>query len=432
MTTQNQQNTTNNSADKPAEANERYITQRLEELSRASLSISSELDLNSLLQLIADTARDYARCKYAAVGVVDNKGVITNFITSGISQEVREKIGDPPRGHGLLGVLIKQGKPLRVRDMSKDPRSSGFPPNHPPMTSLLGVPISLQNRIVGDLYLTDKVGSDEFSESDVWWVTLLAQQAAVAIQNATLYTQMKEVERMKEEFLSMITHDLKTPLTAIKMSAGLLEANLPNHQIPAPLLSLVANISRNSERLSTLLTDLLDITRLEQGHLRLNIERIRVRDVVNVVVTTIAPLIEDKEQHLELDFPPKVHWVNADRRRLEQVLVNLISNASKYSPAGGSITIQIRGDYERKFITVKVADDGPGIPPEEAEKIFNRFYRRAIHEQTSETSGSGLGLSIARSLVELHGGKLWVESEVGKGSAFFVSLPFERAEDYKE
>ena len=171
---------------------------QLEALTRANVAMSSELDLVTVLQNIADIARDFAHSSYAAIGIVDAQGVITEFITSGLSKNEREKIGELPQGHGLLGVLIKQEQPLRVKDMSKDPRRSGFPPNHPPMTSLLGMPVSIKGRIVGDLYLTDKIGSDDFSDEDEWWISLFAQQAAVAIENANLYKQVRLAQQQTQ------------------------------------------------------------------------------------------------------------------------------------------------------------------------------------------------------------------------------------------
>jgi K+-sensing histidine kinase KdpD len=249
------------------------IFQRLEALTNAVLAISSVSDLDAVLQSIADNARQFGNADYAALGIVNEQGIITSFITSGISKEEREKIGEPPSGHGLLGVLIKQGKPLRVKDMSKDPRRSGFPPNHPPMTSLLGVPVSVQGRVVGDLYLTDKIGADEFNEGEEWWLTLFARQAAVAVEKAQL-------SQYKEEFLSMIAHDLRAPLTAITMSAGLLESSLPP-DIAGEFRRLAANIKRNSERMSSMLEELLELTRLEQGRVQLKLETVDVGEVID-------------------------------------------------------------------------------------------------------------------------------------------------------
>lgn len=577
------------SGDGPALApGDSAILPHLQALVNASLTVTSALDLDNVLQRIADTARDFAGAKYAALGIVDQQGSITSFITSGISQQEREKIGEPPRGHGLLGVLIKQGKPLRVSDISKDSRRSGFPPNHPMMTSLLGVPVSLQGRIIGDLYLTDKIGKDEFSAQDEWWVTLFAQQAAVAVENAWLYKKAREAQqrsqtlaeltsalnrsiepeelfqqitrassrllelpaalfvldrpqaqfvlqaqsgllaasagngflplkgsiagqvleesktvsitdisklpqafflplengvlpqavlvvpirqheringvievysaqprefsaeeislleafagqaslalekaqlyKQKEEFLSMIAHDLRAPLTAIKMSIGLLEANL-SRDLPVLLSRLVSNIGRNSERLSNLLGDLLDLLRLEQGRMHLTTEPVEIGELVALAINNLLPLFEEKQQTLTFDRPEEDHRVQLDRHRFEQALVNLLTNANKYTPGGGTVEVTLR--YEPNWVVIMIKDSGPGIPPEEQNRIFDRYYRQAMHEQTNEIAGSGLGLPIARSLVELHGGKLWVESQVGQGSRFFIKLPLPKSAENK-
>ena len=560
------------------------LLQQLQALTSAILEISSELDLNTVLQRIADIAREFAGASYTAVGIVNLSGIITSFITSGISQEEREQIGSLPRGHGLLGILIKQGQPLRVRDMSLDPRHSGFPSHHPPMTSLLGLPISLKGRVVGDLYLTDKMGADEFSVEDEWWMTLFTQQAAVAIENANLHKKTRvasqraqtlaeltsalnratephalfeqitqaacrllelpaaalyllntprtrfelqaqvglsqttpdqsflpleasiaaqvlaseqpvavydtqslakiyflpmasgvgprallvvpilqheqpvsgvievyahdprffsqeevalleafagqaalALERVrlyqqKEEFLSMTAHDLRAPLTAIKMSAGLLEASLPAAS-PQPLLQLVANIHRNSERLNNMLEDLLDLTRLEQGQLPLNLDDLELGEVVRATVQTLIPLFESKHQKLQLVQPTEAILVRLDRRRFEQILVNLLTNAHKYTPDSGQMTISFEPTLAAQQVKLGITDNGPGIPPDEQERIFDRYYRRVQHERSGKITGSGLGLPIARRLTELHGGKLEVESAVGQGSTFWLELP---------
>src|SRR3954467_3838232 len=127
-------------------------------LNRAAIAITSELELDSLLQQIVDSARELVGCDYAALGVLGSDGYIQRFPTSGLSLTERERIGAPPRGHGLLGVMLRAGRSLRIPDMRQDPRRSGFPPNHPPMTSLLGVPIFVRGALMGDLYLTDKIG----------------------------------------------------------------------------------------------------------------------------------------------------------------------------------------------------------------------------------------------------------------------------------
>lgn len=176
------------------------LSETLAVLSDAIVSLAAERSLGRVLQRIVDLARDVLNARYAALGVADADGRIIEFITSGLTPQERAAIGPLPRGHGLLGVLIREGKPVRIPNIGRDPRSSGFPPNHPPMTSLLGVPISLGGRVLGDLYLTDRLDGQEFDEDDERLAMLLARHAAVAIQNAH---QNDELERRLEQVSSL-------------------------------------------------------------------------------------------------------------------------------------------------------------------------------------------------------------------------------------
>ena len=160
-------------------------------LSDAIATLSAERSLPRVLQRIADLARDVVGARYAALGVADARGRILEFHTSGITPQERAAIGPLPRGHGLLGVLIREGKPVRIPAIARDPRSSGFPPNHPPMTSLLGVPITSGERVLGDLYLTDRLDGADFDEDDERLALLLARHAAVAIENAALNDELE-------------------------------------------------------------------------------------------------------------------------------------------------------------------------------------------------------------------------------------------------
>ena len=177
--------------------------QQLLALHQATIAITSELDLDNLLQQIVDRAREVVGCQYAALGVLGNDGFIARFPTSGLSASAREQIGALPHGHGLLGVMLRAGHSLRIPDMRHDARRSGFPPHHPPMTSLLGVPIFVRGQLMGDLYLTDKIDGPEFSEADEWLVELLAAHAAIALTNAALHDQMRRAQARTEALLEV-------------------------------------------------------------------------------------------------------------------------------------------------------------------------------------------------------------------------------------
>jgi signal transduction histidine kinase len=195
------------------EAEVHHRSEQLDALRKASLALTEELDLATVLQRVVDQARALVGAKYGALGVLEENGeFIDQFLTSGISSEQRERLGKPPRGHGLLGALIKEGKPIRIPSIASDIRSVGFPPNHPEMRSLLGVPIKFREEILGDLYLTDKRSQlgdvTIFSEQDQNLLEMFASQAAIAIKNAQLYRQSQQLTLLQErDRFGMDLHD---------------------------------------------------------------------------------------------------------------------------------------------------------------------------------------------------------------------------------
>ena len=174
---------------------------RLRAVLDAAIVVTSELSIEAVLQRIVEAAAELTGARYAALGVIDQRGTgLENFVTTGLDDETIRRIDDLPRGRGILGVLIKDAKPLRLAELGADPRSAGFPPNHPPMKSFLGVPILLRGVAYGNLYLTEKAGEEKFTEQDEELVQLLAAQAAVAIENARLY---ESATRWGEELRSL-------------------------------------------------------------------------------------------------------------------------------------------------------------------------------------------------------------------------------------
>src|SRR5436309_780539 len=177
---------------------------RLRVLVDAGIALSSELSLDALLQRLVDTAAELTGARYAALGVIDRTGqALERFLTTGIDAETHAAIGDLPRGRGILGVLIRDATPLRLHDIADDPRSVGFPPNHPPMRSFLGVPVMLRGVAYGNLYLTEKEGGEDFTDEDQELVTMLAAQAAVAIENARLYESATQWSRQLESLIEV-------------------------------------------------------------------------------------------------------------------------------------------------------------------------------------------------------------------------------------
>lgn len=232
-------------------------------------------------------------------------------------------------------------------------------------------------------------------------------------------TREVAVDRMKSKLISTVSHQLRTPMTAIKGYTDLLYLGTVG-EINEAQRHFLSIIKANADRLALLADDLLDISRLETGRLRLNFEFIHIGDIAEEIAASLQEQIAEKGLTLKLDIPEGLPLVNGDRDRVAQILTNLIDNACHYTPAGGQITVSAQA--RDNFLQVSVADTGIGIASEDREKIFERFYR-ADHPLVQEVAGTGLGLHIAKSLVEMHGGAIWVESELGQGSTFSFTLP---------
>jgi len=242
-------------------------------------------------------------------------------------------------------------------------------------------------------------------------------------------TREVAVDRMKSELISTVSHQLRTPMTSIKGYTDLLYLETVG-EINEAQRRFLSIIKSNADRLALLANDLLDISRIETGRMRLNVEFIHISAIIIEIAASLRGQIEEKGLSLKLDIPDSLPPTYGDRDRVTQILTNLIDNARHYTPAGGQITVsaQVRGN----FLQVSVADTGIGIAPKDQEKIFDRFYR-ADHSLVQEVAGTGLGLSIAKSFVEMHGGEIWVESEPGQGSTFSFTLPLaERGKELEE
>jgi two-component system phosphate regulon sensor histidine kinase PhoR len=230
-------------------------------------------------------------------------------------------------------------------------------------------------------------------------------------------TELKRLETVRKDFVANVSHELKTPLAAISGSA---ETLLIEQQDRPEVVRFASIIYQEAQRLIRLTNDLLELARLESGDPGLHRAEFDLKECITAVTGRYERQLADKGLHLELELPPHPVTVHADRDRVTQVLINLLDNAIHYSPEGRSIRIMLAETPEA--LTVGVADQGPGIPPHELTRIFERFYR-LDRARTREAGGTGLGLSIVRNIVEAHGGKAWAESEIGRGSTFWFTLP---------
>jgi PAS domain S-box-containing protein len=422
-------------------------TRMLEILNRTGMALASHTGLGDLLQAVTDAATTLSSARFGAFfyNTVDEEGKAYQLYTlSGAPREAFEKFGHP-RATPVFAPTFNGDGIIRLDDVKKDPRYGrmsphhGMPPGHLPVCSYLAVPVkSRSGEVIGGLFF----GHPEpgvFTERTERLVEGIASQAAVAIDNARLYEaaqkaarereEILESERFarseaerashtKDEFLATLSHELRTPLSSILGWAHLMRSRPPSADELSKGLEL---IERNARVQVRMIEDLLDMSRITSGKLRLDVQPLFPVSFVQAALETVRPMAEAREVRLETTLDPSAGPVSGDPSRLQQVMWNLLSNAIKFTPKGGKVQVCL--ERVESHIEISVADTGAGIDPQFLGHIFERF-RQADASTTRRFGGLGLGLSIVKSLVELHGGTVKAESAgVGQGATFTVELP---------
>jgi two-component system, NarL family, sensor histidine kinase DevS len=395
------------------------IRERFERLLAAGIAIFSRHDLEHVLQQVVDAARDVVGARYAALGVLgDDRATLVQFVTSGLDEATRKKIGDLPRGRGLLGHVIREAKPIRTADINRHPERFGFPPYHPPMTSFLGVPVTGRGGVFGNLYLTEKLDGAEFDAEDEAIAVLLASQAAVAVENARLYGesqqlvgQIRAMQRQRDLFFAMMNHELRNALTGVYGWAE----RLVQRKSPETSERAAREVYEAADHTIVLLNNFLDLMRLDAGKVRPVLHDVEVRAALQHSITTSEPAAAAKRVRLVLRAEPMT--IRTDPMRLEQILLNLLSNAIRHSPEEASVVIA--AEENAAHATIAVIDHGPGIPVELRERIFEPFERFDPYSGV----GTGLGLPVSRRLAEALGGALTVEETPAGGATFILKIP---------
>ena len=283
--------------------------------------------------------------------------------------------------------------------------------------SALVVPLVADEQVLGTLAVLDKAGG--FSEADEHFLTLFAGSAAIALSNAILHERTLELDRLKSEFVAVVSHEIRTPLTVIR---GVLELLGDDRHCPLDekQAQLVQMGNANTERLLRLINDILDFSKLQSASLPMTFAAGYLPPVARAAAANLAPLAAERGVELVLDLPDDLPLVIMDEHRIGQVVTNLLSNALKFSPSGAPVTVTARAD-ERE-LTVAVRDQGDGIAAADMPRLFRKFSQ-LDSSSTRRVGGTGLGLVICKGIVESHGGRIWVESELGKGSVFCFALP---------
>jgi len=409
------------------------LAARVEELSmmqRIDRELSATLDYNRVMSLTLDWALRMTGADVGGVAVVVEtesglRGL--HFLANrGYPEELISAHEEEPwpLEQGIVGRVVRTGKPELVEDVENDP---DYAPVVPGMVVQLTVPIRREEQIAGVITL-ESSRRDRLNQEALEFVIRLADHAAIAIENARLFEQVRRANEAKTEFISFVSHELKQPMTSIKGYTDLLAKGTVG-ELSDMQRSFLETVRSNVERMNKLVSDLLDISRIESGRMWLEFRSVSIEKAIGEVLRMTRRQIEAKQQTLEVDIPSDLPLVRGDRDRLVQVMTNLVSNACKYTPEEGHIAIRAqrwsdgRGAVgQDEFVLCSIADTGIGITSEDQEWLFTKYFRAddpAVHS----VPGTGLGLVITKSLVELHGGEIWVESEVGKGSTFTFTIP---------
>lgn len=518
--------------------------ERIGALLEVARTMSSVLDLDSLLRMIVTVATEQSDAGKCTIMLIEDEQHLVLKVGVGIDekklQNVRTKLGE-----GIAGLVAQTGEPIWVKNIETDKRFKRKSSVKYQTASFLSVPLVVKNKVIGVLNVNDKRDNEPFSKDDFEMITILASQAAIAIENARLYThaqQMRiylqnildnliesvividssqkctfinsqtfpllspvidspigveyqkvflapvvevldkvvkathalgsiideEIEiqtgdetsipvgisgsllkvnnepsgvilvardltptrelaklqvlnQMKSEFISTVSHELRTPLTAIKGSVSLVvdERTGKINDLQKEMLTLVR---RNADRLAKMIDELLEMSRSEAGKpMRLARSTFPLRELVSDIVKLFTQQAHQNELKLEMVIPDNLGNINADSAKIHQVIINLVGNAIKFTPAGGTVTISAQENNESWQVTV--SDTGIGIPKEELEKVFDTYHQVKHPNLTTHVKGFGLGLAISKRIIEAHKGKIWVESDVGAGSRFIFQLP---------
>jgi len=397
------------------------LAARVEELSvlqRIDRELNASLEIDRALRITLEWAMRQSHAEAGLVGIFDDNSLrIMAEQGYGDLVEIGSAMNlDVP----AIQTAVKTVHPQQV---AVQPGTD----NHgvlPTAFSQVVIPIRREASVIG-LILLESANS---TQQDVNFLNRLSDHAAIAISNAQLYAEIQRANEAKSEFVSFVAHELKNPMTSIKGYTELLSKGVVG-PITEAQSNFLNTIHSNVERMSTLVSDLNDHSKIEAGRLRLDYKATNLLAIVDDVVTSTSAQIKDRKQTVELKVPENLPDVWADPNRIGQVLVNLVSNAHKYTPEGGHITIgaelsENSWDPEgaEQVIHIWVKDNGIGIAPEDQQKIFQKFFR-SEDSKAREAPGSGLGLNITRSLVEMQGGRIWFESEFRKGTAFHFTIP---------
>ncbi len=396
---------------------------RLERLLEVNRSMSAILELEPLLQHILEVGTDLVNAESGSILLYDEQSDQLRFVAGPPGVIERLKDLPVPLESSLAGWVFTHNEPLITHDAQKDPRHfSGIDRNLRHQTvSLVAVPLRLQDRVTGVLEAVNK-RQGFFTQQDIEVLEVLAAQAAVAIHNAQLlrrvqdaYDNLQRLDKMKSDFIAITSHELRTPLSLILGFATHLRELLTEDQ-----RRYVEMIIRNALRLKELIEDLSHLENFQRGSSVVQRHTFNIVLTLRELIKELEPLAQEHQVSLSIEAPDTIPLIEGDRNKIAVALRQVIKNAILFNRPEGKVWIRVHA--VPGFIKVSVEDTGVGIPAKDLPHIFERFYQVEDH-LTRRHGGMGLGLSIAKAMIEAHGGQIWAESEEGKGSTFSIVLP---------
>ena len=401
--------------------------QELRALGEVSQAINSTLDVETVLTTIVANAVQLSDTEAGTIYTFDqSRQEFRLRATHGMDEAMIAAIRDRGIriGETVIGKAAAERTPIQIADTLKDAslildiiRQAGF-------RALLAVPLLRSDQIIGALIVRRKEPGD-FPEHTVKLLQTFAEQSVLTIQNARLFReiedksrQLAEASQHKSQFLANMSHELRTPLNAILGYTELM-ADGAYGEPSEKMLGILKRLEANGRHLLGLINDVLDLSKIEAGQLALELSEYSVQDIAQTVRSTLEPLAADKKLAFKLELAPELPAGHGDGRRLTQVLINLVGNAIKFTDAG---EVAIKAEANNGSFHVSVRDTGPGISATDQAKLFQEF-QQADNAITKKKGGTGLGLAISKRIIEMHGGKIWVESQLGQGSAFAFKLP---------
>ena len=404
---------------------------RLERLLETNRVLSSTLDLEPLLQTVVDVASELTDSEVASLLLYDPEIQQLRFAASPWFQKTSLQSMTVPLDRSIAGQVFREKRPIVVQEGNKDPRLYRSVGEQVGLAtrSMLAVPLVFHERPIGVLEALNKRGGVHYTGEDVSVLETLAAQAAVAIENARLlhqvqtqYERLASLDQMKGDFIAIASHEFRTPLGLILGHAAYLQDGAT-----PDVAEHLSVIIRAAERLKDILEELSRLTHSDQGVTRVNLQVFPVKEFLDEVTVKFKAAAKEKYLSLDTECRPGGLLVEADRQKMQIALGNLIDNAIGFTNTGGHVLVAAYAEdpdaAERAgYVDLEVVDDGIGIPSAKIGKIFERFYQVENH-MTRHRGGLGLGLSVSKSMAELHHGRIDVESVEGKGSRFCIRLP---------